>query len=319
MTSVRTSLAAVATAALTTVGLAAAGVALTAQAAPSGPTSGSATGSSAAAVQLPPSGRIDYQLGGATTFSPAPAVVTRDSTDQPMPGVYSICYVNAFQSQPGDTSLKASWLKVGGSYVADPNWPDEYVLDTRGRRADLVAAFTSVLQTCAAKGFKAVEFDNLDSYDRSKGALSTADNLAYAKDLIAAAHARGLATGQKNAAELVGQAPFDFAVAESCLRYDECGDYTAGYSVVLDIEYKEEMSASTFQSKCAKAVAAGRAPSFEFRDLALSANGTRQWCDAQLATSTSSPTATRTTTTTTRSTRTHGTWTHRTWTPGSMS
>lgn len=28
-------------------------------------------------------------------------VVVRDSTDMPEPGLYSICYVNGFQTQPG--------------------------------------------------------------------------------------------------------------------------------------------------------------------------------------------------------------------------
>jgi hypothetical protein len=232
-------------------------------------------------VTLPPSGRWDYQIGGSVEFSPAPAVVSRDSEDQPWPGVYSICYVNAFQSQPGDSSLKSAWLVVNGKNVGDPNWPGEYMLDTKGHRTELVNAFTAVMSRCAAKGFKAVEFDNLDSYDRSKGGLTQADNVAYAKDLVAAAHALGLAAGQKNAVELVGQVPFDFAIAESCLKYSECGGYTAAYRVVLDVEYVEEMSASTFQSRCAAAVAGGRAPTFLFRDVNVSRDGVRAWCTAQ--------------------------------------
>ena len=235
----------------------------------------------AAAVTLPPSGRWDYQIGGGTTYIPAPAVVSRDNADQPYPGVYSICYVNAFQSQPGDSSLKSLWLVVNGKNVEDPEWKGEYMLDTKGHRSQLVAAFTTLLQKCAAKGFKAVEFDNLDSYDRSKGGLTQADNIAYAKDLITATHGLGLAAAQKNAAELVGSIPFDFAVAESCLRWSECGDYTAGYRVVLDVEYQEELSASSFQKKCATAVKAGKAPSFVFRDREVTPNGVRAWCTAQ--------------------------------------
>jgi len=149
---------------------------------------------SAAGVSLPPPGHWDYQIGGAATYTPAPVAVSRDNADQPYPGVYSICYVNAFQSQPGDTSLKASWLVVNGRNVEDPDWPGEYMLDTKGHRTQLVAAFTTLLRTCATKGFKAVEFDNLDSYDRSKGGLTPADHIAYVKDLITVAHGLGLST-----------------------------------------------------------------------------------------------------------------------------
>ena len=232
-------------------------------------------------MSLPPSGRWDYQIGGATQYTPAPAVVSRDNGDSAWPGVYTICYVNAFQTQPGDRSLDKYRVTVSGAPVEDENWPGEYMLDTRGSRAALVQAFTTTMSSCAAKGFKAVEFDNLDSYDRSRGALTRADNLAYAGDLVAAAHRLGLAAAQKNAVELAGKAPFDFAVTESCLRYDECGGYTAAYRVVLDVEYQEEMSASTFQTRCATAARASGAPSFVFRDRDVSPRGVRTWCTAQ--------------------------------------
>jgi len=274
LTSVRTPRATrVLTATLSAIALATAGAVAAAHAAPAGRT--------AATITLPPSGHWDYQIGGGTTYSPAPVAVSRDTGDQAWPGVYSICYVNAFQSQPGDTSLKASWLVVKGSYVEDPGWPGEYMLDTKGHRTQLVAAFRTVMSSCATKGFKAVEFDNLDSFDRSKGGLTSADNLAYARDLIGVAHGLGLAAAQKNAAELSGAAPFDFAISESCLKYDECGSYTGTYRVVLDVEYKEEMSASTFQKKCAAAVKAGSAPAFVFRDVEVTPNGVRKWCTAQ--------------------------------------
>jgi hypothetical protein len=230
----------------------------------------------------PPAGaRWDYQIGEVSEYTPAPAAVSRDNAEKPWAGLYNICYINAFQSQPGDRSLTKSWLVVAGSPVEDPNWPGEYVLDTRSHRADLVKAFTPVMSTCADKGFDAVEFDNLDSYERSKGGLTMADNLSYVKDLIDVAHDRGLAVAQKNTVEFVGRAPFDFAVAESCLLYDECGEYTREYSTVLDVEYIEEMTASVFSKKCTAAVNSGSAPSFVLRDRDVSARGMRQWCSAQ--------------------------------------
>ncbi|MDQ1286994.1 MAG: hypothetical protein QG622_559 [Actinomycetota bacterium] len=261
--------------------------------------------------------RWDYQIGGTTEYTPAPAVVSRDNGEEAWRGLYNICYVNAFQSQPGDRSLKAFWLRAGGSYVEDPNWPGEYMLDTRSRKADLVAAFTPVLRTCASKGFAAVEFDNLDSYERSKGGLAVDDNIAYVRELIGVAHGLGLATAQKNAADLAGRAPFDFALAESCLLYDECDEYTRAYSTVLDVEYVEEMSAASFQKRCAAAVSSGSAPSFVLRDQDVSAQGARQWCSAQKTaqktagtprTTTPKMTVTNTSTVATKTAPTRGTW-----------
>jgi hypothetical protein len=245
-----------------------------------------ATGTVAAAkIQLPPKGaKFDYQLGGATTFTPVPAVAGRDNGDKPWPGVYSICYINGFQSQAGDSSLKPYFLKDNGKPVEDPNWPGEYVLDTHRYRSQLLKAFTPIIAGCAKKGFKAVEFDNLDSFDRSHHLLTAADNLAFARSLIKAGHANGLAVAQKNAVELAGKAPFDFAVAEECLVWNECSGYTKHFSVVFDIEYKGELSTSAFKSGC-KREGDGTKMSFVYRDLDLTPHGTRMWCDGSKPTS----------------------------------
>ena len=153
----------------------------------------------------------------------------------PEPGVYSVCYVNAFQTQPGET------VDPGLLVQADPGWPDEFLLDTaqRGPLTDRVAA---VLERCDAAGFDAVELDNLDSWTRSGGRLDQADTLAIATAVVDAAHGRGLAVGQKNTPQLtadqVAEVGFDFAVAEECHEYDECAAYTGLYGdQVIDVEY----------------------------------------------------------------------------------
>ncbi|CAM5739610.1 hypothetical protein SMICM304S_04037 [Streptomyces microflavus] len=64
------------------------------------------------------------------------------------------------------------------------------------------------------------------------------------------AHAAGLAIGQKNTTDLLGQRKsigFDFAVAEECGRYDECADYATAYgNRVFVIEY----TARDFSKAC---------------------------------------------------------------------
>ena len=220
-------------------------------------TSPTASGTASAAIALPPAGGFDYQLGGAYEPPAGTAIVARDSTETPAPGLYNICYLNGFQSQPGEADAWAGLLlEDANGPVADPGWPDEFLLDTSTptNREAIAAAMRERIDGCAAAGFDAVEFDNLDSFTRSGGALTAADNLALASLYIADAHAAGLATAQKNSAELVTQgaaAGFDFAVAEECGEYRECDVYQAVYAIVLDIEYG---SAEDYASLCAAGV-----------------------------------------------------------------
>ena len=112
------------------------------------------------------------------------------------------------------------------------------------------------IRRCKTAGFRAVEFDNLDSYTRSKGALSEADAIAFAKLLVSAAHDEGLAAAQKNTDQLGARGRteigFDFAIAEECDRFDECGDYTKVYGAhVLDVEYPDDLR-GTFAEVCGR-------------------------------------------------------------------
>lgn len=202
---------------------------------------------------FPAGAAADYQLGGAYPPPPGVSLLVRDSTATPATGLYNVCYVNGFQTQPADRAL---WLDQRRDLVLfgadqapliDPNWPDELVLDTSSpaKRDRLATIFTSTITTCAKAGFDAVEIDNLDSYTRSAGALTTADNLAFATTLAGLAHGAGLSIGQKNSAELGSQgkeqAGFDFAVTEECVRFTECDSYTDVYGErVLDIEYTDD-------------------------------------------------------------------------------
>jgi len=210
-----------------------------------------AVGSSARSIALPPAGALpDYQLGGAYEPMEEVGIVARDRSAPPAEGRYSICYVNGFQTQPGELQ---DWpaellLQRDGAPVFDPDWPDEALLDhsTPERREAIAAIVAPWIAGCAAAGYDAVEFDNLDSYTRSHGALALDGAVELARLLVAAAHDAGLAAGQKNAAEdaaaLRERAGFDFAVTEECAAYEECGAYTAVYGdQVIDIEYRDEL------------------------------------------------------------------------------
>jgi hypothetical protein len=216
-----------------------------------------------AGVVLPPAGAApDYQLGGAYEPDARVGIVARDRSAAPAAGRYSICYLNGFQTQPGE---RASWpddlvlRDADGADVIDPDWPDEALLDTRGaaNRDAIATRVGEWIRGCAQAGFDAVEFDNLDSYTRSGGLLGLDDNLALASRFVETAHAYGLAAAQKNSAEdaarLRAEAGFDFAVVEECAAFDECSVYAAVYGPhVVDIEYTDALP-RPFAEVCADA------------------------------------------------------------------
>jgi hypothetical protein len=210
-------------------------------------------------LRLPPANAgLDYQLGGAYPPPAGVAIVSRDRTAAPAPGLYNICYVNGFQSQPDEDDF---WLEMhpdlvlrdeSGDPVIDPEW-DEMILDVRtdATRTALAAIVGAWIEGCATAGFDAVEIDNLDTYSRSGGRITQDHAVAFMRMLSDVAHAHGLAIAQKNSTEVLARRAdmaTDFAVAEECNRYDECGDYTGEYGdAVLVIEYRR----GDFDAGCA--------------------------------------------------------------------
>ncbi len=207
-----------------------------------------ANASQAAAVTLPPTHvGFDYQIGGAYTPPSGVKVVTRDHDASPAAGLYNICYVNAFQAQPGAEGDWASDLLLrdsAGKVVYDKDW-GEALLDvgTDAKRKRIADKIGALIDSCHTKGFQAVEPDNYDSYTRSGNRLTANNAQAFIKLLSARAHADGLAIAQKNTSELAANRTangLDFAVAEECGTYGECGDYTSAFgSNVIVIEYTD--------------------------------------------------------------------------------
>jgi hypothetical protein len=247
-------------------------------------TGGTTTGlSTVASVVAPPvNGQFDDQIGGAYPPASSVKIVDRDRTARPATGKYNLCYLNAFQTQDNEASFwtgKHPDLLLqddAGRPVNDPNWPGEYLLDTstKAKRTAIAAIENAWIDGCAAAGFQAVDPDNLDTWSRSGGRLTQADNLALATLLATHAHSAGLAIAQKNAAELgragKKQAGFDFAIAESCQVYNECSPYTRVYgSHVIEIEYTSN-SRSAFTAACK---ARGKSISIILRDQNLVAKG----------------------------------------------
>ncbi|HOW01515.1 MAG TPA: hypothetical protein PLY19_08620, partial [Rhodoglobus sp.] len=78
-------------------------------------------------VPFPVDATADYQLGGAYPPPAGVTLVARDSTEEPLAAAYSICYINGFQTQPGDQWPDDLVLHDGQQRLVDPNWPDENV------------------------------------------------------------------------------------------------------------------------------------------------------------------------------------------------
>jgi hypothetical protein len=209
----------------------------------------------------PPNAGFDYQIGGHYPLPAGVTVVSRDWFASPAAAdpAYSICYVNAFQTQANEPGVdrpdeRSNWPKslILDRLGDDPEWGGEYLVDVstaskRKRAARWVAQMTD---GCADKGYEAVEYDNLDSWTRFDGTpladrvpFGKADALAFAERIARRAHALGLAVGQKNTADVTARqaerAGFDFAIAEECARYRECRRYRRvhGENVIV-IEYR---------------------------------------------------------------------------------
>ncbi len=167
----------------------------------------------------------DYQLGGDRPVPDEVGIVVRDRTSEPLESVYNICYVNGFQTQPGAKKFwRDHWrlvLKQGGKPVVDGAW-GEWLLDigTPAKRRALARIVGRWTAGCAEDGFDAVEYDNLDSFSRSKGGLDARDATKFAALLVARAHDEGLAAAQKNRAGWDGTTVgYDFAIAEECAQW----------------------------------------------------------------------------------------------------
>ena len=133
----------------------------------------SAAGTAPGGVELPPlHAGFDYQIGGAYPPAKDVRVVSRDRSARPAPGLYNICYVNAFQAQPDERDGWPADLLLrdrNGRVVVDRDW-DEPLLDigTPEKRERVAARVGPWIDGCADHGFDAVEPDNYDSYTRSK-------------------------------------------------------------------------------------------------------------------------------------------------------
>jgi hypothetical protein len=154
-------------------------------------------------------------------------------------GAHAVCYV--------DAGTWEDFRPDAGAYPASvkglPNgWPGEVWLDIRATGV-LLPIISARVAKCAAAGFDAVEFDNVDGYTNSTGfPLTASDQLTFNLDLANIAHSNGLSVGLKNDLDQLGQlqGTFDFAINEQCAQFNECDAYhawSAAGKAVVEVEY----------------------------------------------------------------------------------
>jgi hypothetical protein len=130
-----------------------------------------------------------------------------------------ICYISvgSWEDWRPDSDLFPSEV-LGKDYEG---WQGERWLDIR-QIDKLAPIMRARLDLCRAKGFDAVEPDNMEIYTNDTGfPLTYTDQLRYALWLAEEAHQRGLAIGQKNSADMVADLVtiFDFAIIEDYFYY----------------------------------------------------------------------------------------------------
>ncbi|MFF8605073.1 endo alpha-1,4 polygalactosaminidase [Streptomyces sp. NPDC015346] len=203
---------------------------------------------SAARWQPKPGLTWQWQLSGRLDPSLDVPVYDIDGFDHPASTVEAlhargrkvICYLStgAWEDfRPDAAEFPRALLGEGNG------WEGERWLDIR--RTDVLGPLMAArLDMCRAKGFDAVEPDNMDGYRNRTGfPLTAADQLRYNRLIATLAHDRGLAVGLKNNLDQIPQLvdDFDFAVNEQCAQYDECElltPFVRADKAVFHVEYE---------------------------------------------------------------------------------
>jgi hypothetical protein len=172
-------------------------------------------------------------------------------------GAIAVCYVDVGTLEQGRPDYAQFPASVVGAGVQ--GWPGEnWLLVTAANQSIILPLMKARFESwCQAKGFDAIEPDNLDAWTNITTVPATV-NVAYDLAIGQMAHALPLSIGLKNVmtdldasqyASFLGT--FDWALNEQCFEYSECGAYTAAGSflpagkAVFDVEYNVSPDCAT--------------------------------------------------------------------------
>lgn len=162
--------------------------------------------------------------------------------------IIGVCYISAGTWESWRPDANAYPTSVLGA--PDAGWSGERWVDIRAFRpgSRLFEILLRRVAMCRAKGFGAIDFDNVDGFTNVTGfALTGAQQLVFNEGLAAMAHRAGLLAFLKNdVTQIRTLAPhFDGAVGEQCHVYGECALYEPFLrrgAPVLDIEYEHSVT-----------------------------------------------------------------------------
>jgi hypothetical protein len=164
-------------------------------------------------------------------------------------GALAVCYVDVGSLEQGRSDYSQFPSSVVGPVVS--GWPSEnWLLVTAANQSIILPLMKARFDSwCKAKGFDAIEPDNLDGWTHITQ-ITEADNVAYDLAIGQLAHAIPLSIGLKNVMTDLNPsqfptflATFDWALNEQCYENSECGVYTQAGSfipagkAVFDVEY----------------------------------------------------------------------------------
>jgi len=142
---------------------------------------------------------------------------------------------------------------VGNALV---DYPDERWVD--GRNQEVRSLMAARLQLASVSGCDAISLSSLQAHGEDSGfALTRADELDYARWLIAECHERGLSAGVSTSEDLVAAlaADADWGSAAECLVDDDCQawqPFVAANKAVFMIEYGTSTDAPSLCPEAAR-------------------------------------------------------------------
>jgi uncharacterized protein (TIGR01370 family) len=175
-------------------------------------------------------------------------------------GIYTVCYIDAGSYEDGrpDSSQYPAYLKI----YKDTQW-NEWFLDIRDvfkPNSVLAQLLTARFQMCKDKGFDALEPDNLQNDENTKGLLTKQEQIDFNGWVADTAHSVGLAVFQKNGPDNIllkdrtGKMmvdKFDGILNEECQQYSECNplaEYVKRGKLALNTEYSQTLDCTTSNS-----------------------------------------------------------------------
>lgn len=154
-------------------------------------------------------------------------------------GKIVICYFSAGSYENWRSDASQFPAEILGKSL--DGWAGERWLDVRSPAT--LAIMAKRLDLAKSKGCQGVEPDNVDGYGNDTGfALTPQNQINYNGALADQAKQRGLLIALKNATDIVKNLvdKFDFAIVESCFRWNECPAYSPFIEkgkAVLNAEY----------------------------------------------------------------------------------